>query len=176
MNIYLPSPARRPTIEALTKFCDDANRALPGVTLELGMLDVRWIGLDAPSTQRVFELVRQGDKRGTFSLPWIIDRIGGRIPQVGDWTALVDLEGRPTLLTRTIRVDSAVFGQVEPHHTAIDGSSVRDPAVWIPLHTNYWNTHLAPFGLRVTSDMRFWIEEFVLVYDAENCGINGAGG
>jgi len=175
MNIYLPSPARTPTIDALAKFCDDASQVMSGEKLEPCKLDVRWIGLDTPSTQRVFDLVRQGDKRGTFSLPWIIERIGGRIPRVDNWIVLVDLEGHPTLLTRTIRVDSAVFGQVAPHHTAIDGSSIRDPAVWIPLHANYWNTHLAPFGLRVTPDMPFWIEEFVLVYDAENCGITGAG-
>ena len=176
MTMYLPSPARTPTAETLENFCADINRALPHVALTPDMLDVRWIGLDAPSTQRVFELIRLGDKRGTFSLPWIIQKTGGRIPHVGNWITLVDLSGRPVLLTRTVRVDSAVFGSVEPHHTAIDGSAVRDLAAWIPLHTHYWNTHLAPFGLAVTPEMPFWIEEFVLVYDAENCGITGAGG
>jgi uncharacterized protein YhfF len=176
MTIYLPSPACAPTSDALENFCAGANRAIPDVALTPDLLDVRWIGLDAPSTQRVFELIRQGDKRGTFSLPWIIEKTRGRVPHVGNWIALVDLSGHPVLLTRTVRVDSAVFGCVEPRHTAIDGSSVRDPAVWIPLHTQYWNTHLAPFGLSATPDMPFWIEEFVLVYDAENCGITGAGG
>lgn len=168
MRPYLPSPALAPTADALDRFCEDASRALPGVALHREALDIRWIGLDAPSTQRVFELIREGDKRGTFSLPWIIERTGGRAPHVGNWIALIDLSGQPILLTRTIRVDSAVFGGVEPHHTVIDGSTVRDPAVWIPLHTHYWNTHLAPFGLSVTPDMPFWIEEFVLVYDAKN--------
>jgi uncharacterized protein YhfF len=176
MTRYLPSPARAPTVDVLEDFCAGVNRVLPDVALTPHMLDVRWIGLDAPSTQRVFELIRQGDKRGTFSLPWIIEKTYGRVPHVGNWIALVDLEGRPILLTRTVRVDSAVFGCVEPQHTAIDGSAVRDLAAWVPLHTHYWNTHLAPFGLSVTPEMPFWIEEFVLVYDAENCGITAVGG
>jgi uncharacterized protein YhfF len=176
MTMYLPSPARAPTVDALENFCAGINRALPDVALTPDRLDVRWIGLDAPSTRRVFELIRHGDKRGTFSLPWIIEKTGGRIPHIGNWITLVDLSGCPILLTRTVRVDSAIFGRVEPHHTAIDGSAVRDLAAWIPLHKAYWNTHLAPFGLSVTPEMPFWIEEFVLVYDAENYGITGAGG
>jgi uncharacterized protein YhfF len=81
---------------------------------------------------------------------------------------LVDIDGRPVLLTRVVRVDSAVFGRVEARHTEIDGSPVRDPAVWVPLHTLYWNQHLAPFDLEVSPEMPFWVEEFVLLYDAGN--------
>lgn len=174
--MYLPSPAIPPSRDDLADFCAAAHRAAPTLQIRPEIVDVRWIGLDAPSTQRVFELIRAGDKRGTFSLPWIIERTGSPAPGVGRFLVLIDLTGKPVLLTRTVRVDSALFGQVEARHTAIDGSAVRDPSVWIPLHTRYWNTHLAPFGLAVTPDMPFWIEEFVLVYDAENCGINGAGG
>lgn len=166
--MYLPSPAIPPIRDVLSAFCEAANRAVPTVNASPDSVDVRWIGLDAPSTQRVLELIRMGDKRGTFSLPWIVERTGSLSPRVGNLLVLVDMQGRPELLVRTVRVDSAVFGQVEARHTAIDGSQVRDPAVWIPLHTRYWNTHLAPFGLAVTPNMPFWIEEFVLVYDAGN--------
>lgn len=166
--IYLPSPAVAPTPEALLAFCAAANRSVPDLDVRPETLDVRWIGLDTPSTQRVFELIREGDKRGTFSLPWIVERTGSPVPRVDRLLALIDLAGRPVLLTRVVRVESALFGEVEARHTAIDGSRVREPAVWKALHTHYWNTNLAPFGLAVTPDMPFWIEEFVLVYDAEN--------
>ena len=76
--------------------------------------------------------------------------------------------GKPVLLTRVVRVDSAIFGAVRAEHTVIDGSPVRDPATWVPLHTLYWNNHLQPFGLEVSPDMPFWIEEFELVYDGGN--------
>jgi uncharacterized protein YhfF len=62
-------------------------------------------------------------------------------------------------------VRTVVFGRVTAADIAIDGTPVRDPAVWKPLHTQYWNGLLARFGLAVTDDMPFWAEPFELVYD-----------
>lgn len=166
--MYLPAPALAPSPEALADFCAAARAARPDLEIDAGKVEVRWIGLDAPSTLQIFDLIRAGDKRGTFTLPWIVERTGSPIPRVGNLLVLVDISGRPVLLTQVVRLDSAIFGEVEARHTAIDGSPVRDPAVWAPLHTVYWNQHLAPFGLSVTPQMPFWIEEFVLVYDAGN--------
>lgn len=166
--MYLPSPAIAPTRAALDAFVAAAQAARPGLALSPEDIDVRWIGLDAETTHQIFELIRAGDKRGTFTLPWIVERTGSRVPQVGQWLVLIDLDGTPVLLTRVTRIDSALFGQVTAAHTAIDGSPVRDPAVWVPLHTVYWNGHLAPFGLSVTPEMPFWVEEFELVYDSHS--------
>lgn len=165
---YLPAPAIAPTPEALAAFCAAANAVTNGLAVDPASIEVRWIGLDAPSTLQIFDLIRTGDKRGTFTLPWIVERTGSPVPHVGNHLVLIDMSGRPVLLTRVLRVDSAIFGKVEARHTVIDGSPVRDPAVWVPLHTVYWNQHLAPFGLSVSPDMPFWIEEFTLVYDAGN--------
>jgi len=165
MNWLPPGPAR-PDPAALGDFLDRA-----GVTADARSqpaLQLRWIGLDAPTTRSIFDLIRQGDKTGTFTLPWIVERTASPVPKVGNHLVLIDIDGRPVLLTRVVRVDSALFGAVEARHTVIDGSPVRDPAVWVPLHTAYWNNHLAPFGLEVSPSMPFWIEEFVLLYDAGN--------
>lgn len=166
--MYLPAPAQVPTAESMARFMAQARAARPDLVLTDERLEARWIGLDADSTLQIFELIRSGDKRGTFTLPWIVERTNSSVPAVGQLLMLVDIEGRPVLLTRVTRVDQAIFGHVLPEHTAIDGSPVRDPAVWVPLHTAYWNQHLSPFGLEVTEDMPFWIEEFELLYDAGN--------
>ena len=166
--MYLPAPAVAPTTDALDAFLAAATAATPGLELAPADVEIRWIGLDDESTRQIFELIRAGDKRGTFTLPWIVERTGTPVPRVGNHLVLIDMAGKPVLLTRVVRVDSAVFGQVEARHTVIDGSPVRDPAVWVPLHTLYWNQHLAPFGLVVSTDMPFWIEEFTLVYDGGN--------
>lgn len=164
--MYLPSPAIAPSTTALSAFAAAARAARPDLNYPLEALEPRWIGLDAETTLQIFELIRTGDKRGTFTLPWIVERTGSPVPRVGQLLVLIDMDGTPVLLTRVTRVDRALFGAVTAEHTAIDGSPVRDPAVWVPLHTVYWNGHLAPFGLSVSPDMPFWIEEFELVYDS----------
>lgn len=166
MSSYLPSPAIAPSAAALAAFRVAAKTANPSLDLDSNRLEPRWIGLDQDSTHAIFQLIRIGDKRGTFTLPWIVERTGTPTPAVGNLLVLVDMDGTPTLLVRVTRVDHAIFGAVRAEHTAIDGSPVRDPAVWVPLHTQYWNNHLAPFGLAVSADMPFWIEEFELLYDS----------
>lgn len=168
--MYLPAPATPPTPDALARFLMAARTALPGEQLPDSQIEIRWIGLDRESTLQIFELIRVGDKRGTFTLPWIVERTGRPQPAVGQLLVLVDITGQPVLLTRVTRVDQALFGQVRAEHTRIDGSPVRDPEVWVALHTAYWNQHLAPFGLTVSADMPFWIEEFELLYDAGDPG------
>ena len=98
---------------------------------------------------------------------WIVERTGQPVPRVGALLVLIDMGGRPTLLLRTRAVREAVFGKVTAEDTAVDGSPVRDPAIWVPLHTVYWNALLEPFGLTVSDDMPFWVEAFELLYDAD---------
>ena len=165
--MYLPAGATRPSSAALAAFFAEAARACPQIGPDPAY-QVRWIGLDADSTLQIFELIRKRDKTGTFTLPWIIERTGQPVPQAGALLVLIDISGRPTLLLRTRVVREAVFGKVTAADTAVDGSPVRDPAVWVPLHTAYWNALLEPFGLSVSDDMPFWIEEFEPLFDADS--------
>jgi uncharacterized protein YhfF len=166
VSTYLPSPALAPSATALEAFRVAAMSSKPSLALDGVLLEPRWIGLDQTSTHAIFHLIRIGDKRGTFTLPWIVERTNTPTPAVGNHLVLIDMDGTPTLLVRVTRVDRAIFGAVRAEHTAIDGSPVRDPHVWVPLHTQYWNNHLAPFDLTVSPDMPFWIEEFELLYDS----------
>ena len=163
--MYLPAGPVQPTRTALDAFYAAARAANPALALS-DDYRVRWIGLDAGTTHLIFELIRAGDKTGTFTLPWILERTGQPEPRAGDSQILIDMHGKPTLLVRLTHVRAAVFGQVTADDTAVDGSPVRDPAVWVPLHTQYWNELLRPFGLAVTDDMPFWVEHFELLYDA----------
>jgi uncharacterized protein YhfF len=163
-KMYLPEGPTRPAAAALEAFWSRARAALPAQQSGADY-QVRWIGLDAPSTRQIFELIRSGDKTGTFTLPWIVERTGSPRPAVGDLLILIDFDGTPTLLVRTERVHEVAFGKVTAQDTAIDGSPVRDLAVWKPLHTAYWGALLQPFGLAVSADMPVWVEKFVLLYD-----------
>ena len=167
---WLPPGPTPPDPAALAKFLASAG---------VGMGDrvqLRWIGLDAPSTRAIFDLIRAGDKTGTFTLPWIVERTGLDPPARGQRLVLIDFDGRPVLSLRTVEVREVVFGEVTAADIAIDGSPVRDPAVWKPLHTDYWNALLRPFGLSVSDSMPFWAERFELLYDADAAPAGGAAG
>lgn len=156
-----------PDRQQVTSFVDAARRSGVGRKIETDV-ETRWIGLDEETTEQIIDLIRSGDKTGTFSLPWIIERTQQRTPFVGQHIVLVDMTGRPRLLVRLTEVRKAIFGQVDATHTSVDGTPVRDPAVWKPLHEQYWGAMLAPHGLHVSDDMPFLIEEFEVVYDADH--------
>jgi len=163
MDYYLAAGCARPDEAALRAFYDAARAALPEAGLPADF-DVRWIGLDADTTEAILALIAAGEKTGTYSLPWIIERSGRRPPAPGLPIVLVDIHGRPRLLVRLTRVEQVTFGAIDATHTALDGPPVRDLAVWKPMHTDHWNGLLAPFGLAVSEDMPVLVEAFELVY------------
>ncbi len=162
---YLPEGPARPDQARLDAFW----RAACVARSDLSAADdceVRWIGLDDETTEQVLELIASGDKTGTFTLPWIVERTGQPRPRAGRCIVLIDYRGAPRLLVRLTRVERVTFGAVTERHTAIDGSPVRALATWKPLHTRYWNDLLRPFGLRVSDDMPVLVETFELLYAA----------
>ena len=156
---YLPDGCAKPDQAALEAFWQAAQDTLPEAGLP-NDYQVRWIGLDAESTWQIFALIRAGDKTGTFTLPWIVDRTQQPTPRVGDAIILIDFDGTPTMLIRLTDIEDVPFGEITNEHTAVDGPPVRDVAIWRPLHTQYWNAMLAPFDLSVSDDMPVWIEKF----------------
>ncbi|MFQ5634885.1 MAG: ASCH domain-containing protein [Gammaproteobacteria bacterium] len=155
---YLPPGCGRPSMAELGAFWANARRRLTGADLPDEYRD-------DDTTRQVLDLIRAGDKTGTFTLPWIVDHTEQPTPAVGDAIILVDFDGHPHLLVRLTHIEEVPFGRIGTVHTAIDGTPVRDLAVWRPLHTKYWNGLLEPFGLAVSADMPVWVEKFELLYD-----------
>ncbi len=152
---WLPTGCARPDLAELDAFWAAADLT--------GPYAVRWIGLDDESTEQVIDLIRAGDKTGTFTLPWIVARTAEPTPAVGDAIILVDFGGHPRLIVRLKNIEQVAFGQITTTHTALDGTPVRDLAIWKPMHTQYWNAMLAPHNLVVDEDMPVWVEAFELL-------------
>jgi uncharacterized protein YhfF len=162
---YLPAGCATPDPSELDQFWQGAGETLRD-SIGQGDYAVRWIGLDHTTTEEVLELIRSGDKTGTFTLPWIFEKTGDPTPSIGDTIILIDYGGHPQLILRLTEISTVPFGQISEIHTAVDGSPVRDLAIWKPLHTQYWNNMLAEFGTRVSDELPVWIEKFDLVFDA----------
>lgn len=160
---HLENEPSSPDKRELAKFWHAATQSVRGLGNDY---EVRWIGLDDATTEQILELIRSGDKTGTFSLPWIRERTGKNLPGVGDAIVLVSFDSKPQLVVRITEITEVAFGDISEEHTAVDGSPVRALAVWKPLHIDYWNERLLPLGLAVCDDMPVLIEKFELVYDA----------
>jgi uncharacterized protein YhfF len=159
---YLPTGCAPPDRAELDAFWADARHTRPAANLP-EHYTVRWIGLDDESTERVIGLIRAGDKTGTYTLPWIVEHTTHPTPTVGDAIILIDFGGHPRLIVRLTEIEQVAFGAVTATHTGVDGTPMRDLAVWKPLHTEYWNAMLAPHGLAVCDEMPVWVEKFELL-------------
>lgn len=157
------SGARRPPDPAaVAAFWSAARAAHPDLPERCA---VRWIGIDAPTTRQILELIRRREKTGTFTLPWLVARGERPMPAVGDCLVLVDWDGTPALAVRLTGVREVAFGAISERETAVDGPPVRSLAVWKPLHRRHWTAMLAPHGLTVTDAMPVLVETFEPVYD-----------
>ena len=158
---FLPDGPTKPSDDALDVFWAQAKSTVSGLGDDYS---VKWIGIDEPSTYQIFDLIKEGDKRGTFGLPWIFEASGEKLPETGDSMILIGYDGTPTLLVQLTDVIHTPFGGITAEHTSIDGGPVRDLSVWIPLHTDYWNKLLTPYGREVSPDMPVLVLPFKLVY------------
>jgi uncharacterized protein YhfF len=161
--MYLPPGPARPDPAELERWWQAARAAL-GAAAPAGPPDVRWIGLDDATTEEVLRLIVTGDKTGTYTLPWILEKTGQATPRAGDAIVFIDFRGWPRILVELTEVEPVRFGSISARHTALDGTPVRRLETWRALHTRYWTDLLRPFGLAVADDMPVLVERFRLLY------------
>jgi uncharacterized protein YhfF len=159
----LPPGPVRPGIQALDAFWGAVRVARADLALP-DAYEVRWIGIDAPTTETIFGYIQAGTKVGTFRLPWQLAAKGHAPAKVGDPIVLIAWDGTPRLAIRITAVEETTFGAIDQRHTALDGPSVQDVKVWKPLHRDFWSKDLARIGRTVTDDMPVTVERFALIY------------
>ena len=125
---------------------------------------VRSLGIDEESTGLILEFINAQTKIGTFSLPWVIEAENQPQTLPGTNVILTGYDGTPRAVVRINSIRSTTFGAIGPEETELDGPPVRDPAIWIPLHRDYWNGVLAKYGKSCTDDMPVLVEPFDLLY------------
>ena len=156
-------PPTPPTESALDAFLKKCESALPETKIG-NSYRTRCIGWNRETSTKICEHVIAGEKTGTFSLPWFYTVHVETKPDIGDFVILLDYDGDPQALLQTVGLTLVTFGEIDATHTALDGPSVRDLAVWRGIHTNYWNGLLEPLGKKVSDAMPVIVERFVCVY------------
>ena len=125
---------------------------------------IRSIGIDEETTILIIDFIKEGEKVGTFSLPWLMESEKIPASHTGQPIILLSYDGKPEIVVQITDIEETTFGEIDYDVTKIDGPPVRDPEVWIPLHREYWNNILKPYGRSCTDDMPVIVERFKLVY------------
>ncbi|MGI9232584.1 MAG: ASCH domain-containing protein [Woeseiaceae bacterium] len=160
---FLVKGCTTPSEAAIDRFYAEAERRLLDANLP-NDYQVRWIGADETSTRNILEHIRSGQKTGTVSVPWAIERSGQPVPRTGDAIILINFDGTPAVLIRITAIEEVPYGEITEHHTALDGPRVRALEIWKPLHLGYFNMLLRPYDLVVDDDTPISFENFELLY------------
>ena len=156
-------PEQSPDSELLDSFWQQAINAVPEIARDH---QVRSIGIDEETTDLIIEFIKTGEKKGTYSLPWLIEAEGYPKTNPNTPIMLVSYDGIPKVVVQITSVYETTFGEISLNDTLLDGPPVRDLDVWIPLHTEYWNGLLSKHNLACTSNMPVLVEKFKFIYGA----------
>ena len=161
ITIVGDGPEHNPDSELLDLFWQQAINAVPEIARDH---QVRSIGIDEETTDLIIEFIKTGEKKGTYSLPWLIEAEGYPKTNPNTPIMLVSYDGIPKVVVQITGVYETTFGNISLNDTSLDGPPVRDLDVWIPLHTEYWNGLLSKHNLACTSDMPVLVEKFKFIY------------
>jgi uncharacterized protein YhfF len=125
---------------------------------------VRCIGDERALCRRVLDLIRAGEKTGTFALEREFASTGEVLPRAGEYYVLTELDGRPDLVVRLTAVQCKPFTAVDERDAACEGPGLREVEPWRQVHWDYWSRKLAEQGERPDLSMTVVCQRFELVH------------
>ena len=85
-------------------------------------------------------------------------------PRVGAYTIVLDGEGKPTAVLRTVGIRRTTFDDVDEEHAYWEGEDDRTPESFRREHTKCFKRVGKNLGFEFTGDMEVVLERFELVY------------
>ena len=110
------------------------------------------------------ELTRTGVKTATASAGPLYRLDGDPLPQVGEYSVILDSRNKVVCIIRTTRVYTAPFDQVSAKHAHKEGEGNRSLKYWRRTHEEFFRRELAEAGLQFSPKMPVVCEEFEVVY------------
>lgn len=95
-------------------------------------------GATAEHADELLELVLAGEKTGTASALWDLEAEGEPVPEVGEFSVIIDGLGRPRAVIVTTAVDIVPFAEVGAEHARSEGEGDRMLAAWREIHERFW--------------------------------------
>ncbi len=125
---------------------------------------VRSLGADQDMAEMLFDLIKTGNKSGTFGLKMLHDLDPVNAPTVGRVTIMVDFHGKPHLAVKVVEVTPVAYKDITDDHVSVDGPTMRTVEAWKGVHWPFWTALLTKHGLTPSEDMIVEVERFEQIY------------
>lgn len=109
-------------------------------------------------------LTLDGIKTATASAHALYAIEGEDLPQVGEYSVILNSADRAVCVIRTTRVTVVPYDKVSAEHAYKEGEGDRSLAYWRTVHEPFFTDCLREAGLSFTPDMDVVCEEFTKVY------------
>jgi uncharacterized protein YhfF len=107
--------------------------------------------------------VLRGVKDGTASSLWDYEESGEPLPEVGEFSVILDGTGESRAVLVTTQIAIVPFDQVDADHAHGEGEGDRTLTYWRSSHERYWREHSGnPRGF--APDMPIVCERFELLW------------
>jgi uncharacterized protein YhfF len=124
-----------------------------------------WSFGDNPElADELLKLVLAGKKTGTATLVIELERTGEKMPEVGDYSIVLNGKGKPSAIIRTTSVEIRPFNEVEEAFAYSEGEDGRTLESWRREHWKYWTRVGRKLGFEMKEDLLVVCENFELVY------------
>lgn len=127
---------------------------------------VRSLGADQEMAEMLFDLIKTGNKSGTFGLKMLHDLDPVNAPTIGRVTVMVDFQGKPHLAVRVVEVTPVAYNNITDDHVSVDGPTMRTTEAWKSVHWPFWTDLLAKHGMKPSEEMIVEVERFEVIYTA----------
>lgn len=123
-----------------------------------------YFGLSSEVAEELCQLVLDGIKTATASLPWEYEDKPEEAPFVGGYSVVTDFEGNPRCVVRTTQLRVVPFNEVDAKFAFDEGEGDRSLEYWREVHWDYFSRRCAAAGKEPSAEMAVNCERFELLY------------
>ena len=109
-------------------------------------------------------LVENGEKTATSSAYPLYELENEPLPQVGEYSVILDSNDNAVCVIQTDRVSIVPFNQISEEHAYKEGEGDKSLDFWKEIHEKFFTRCLEKAGLKFTPEMKVVCEEFKVVY------------
>lgn len=113
---------------------------------------------------RLSSLILKGKKTASCSSLWEYESDGSRIPEIGEFTIVLNGKNEPVCIVETTDVQITPFEKVEESFAFLEGEGDLSLEYWRSAHWNFFTRSLEKLGLQPMMNMPLVCEKFKLVY------------